>query len=339
MTSIYESMGLKTPKRIPTGKSVFHVRIDSPGYNSDGIQFAWEELGWQYEGFCWQSFRFSNGIEATRKAIIEKANELNPDVILLHIQNSEIFDLQTFIELQKIGKVINFTFDARPFVKFEWMYLAAKHISLTCFACREDVEECNRRGIENIMLSQSSCNFIWYNKWPIIPPTEKQFPEVAFIGNNYKGANNEFPLSGERQEMIESLYERFGDKFTAYGLGQNGGIVNPQQEIEIYNRCKIVICHNNLGRFKYQSDRVWRAMGCGAFVLLKSEPGVGEMFSIEKHCDIWHDFEDLKEKIQYYLDNENERAEIAVAGMQWARTTQRWQDRIKEMLGFLKITY
>jgi len=313
-------------------KNCLFVSIQSPGYNSEGIGNGLKYFFEEVICFDWQAWRFSNGIISTRNKIVDLAIENKTDLIFLHIQRGDILDNEAAIVLNSVAPTVNYTFDVRG--NITWYKNIAPFITHTFFACQEDVNECISERINNISLLQSSCNYEWYKRWrtaPLIlnPPPH---PEIVFIGNNYEGAINEFPLSGERQRMIEFLYDSFGDKFAAYGLGQKEGMVNPQQEINILNRAKIVVCQNNFSRNQYQSDRVWRSLGCGTFTLLKSEAGVGEIFQIENDCDVWHDFADLKIKIEYYLENEKERKDIAASGNLWATSTQRWQDRVKNIL-------
>ena len=57
-------------------------------------------------------------------------------------------------------------------------------------------------------------------------------------------------------------------------------------------------------------------MGSGAFCLTKWYPGLDEDFNPGIDCVQWHDFDELKYLIDYYLDekNENQRQAIAEKG-------------------------
>lgn len=63
------------------------------------------------------------------------------------------------------------------------------------------------------------------------------------------------------------------------------------------------------------SDRIYKAMGCGAFYLLHPVGNLESMFKNKVHLDSYDDtYESLKEKIDYYLKNPVEREQIAKVG-------------------------
>lgn len=296
---------------------IFFACIDSPGYNSDGMVDGFSELGYDIIRFDWQRSRFNVGIEKTVETMLGVARNSRIDYIFLHIQNPEIISVESAKQFQSIAPTINYTFDVRDVQRTEWMYEIAPHITLTCFACKRDVDECLIRGIKNTMLLQSSANYKWYRKTSFYC---KGCPEIVFIGNNYEKTNMNFPGAAQRQEMIKNLKETFGDRFGAYGLGQEHGIVNPQQEVNIYNAAKIAVCHNMYDLPGYESDRLWRILGCGAYVVKKQQGGELQFISFIKEA---------LELPEYIL-------EMATDAHKWAVSNQRWKDRFEEMFSFIK---
>ena len=55
-------------------------------------------------------------------------------------------------------------------------------------------------------------------------------------------------------------------------------------------------------------------MGSGCFALSHHYDGIEKDFEVEKHLVTFHDFDGLRNKIDYYLQNEDERNKIAMAG-------------------------
>jgi hypothetical protein len=310
-------------------KSVLHLRIDSPGYNSDSIERAFREVGFEYHSLIWQNYRYDNGVELLREKVIAMASEIKPTIIFAHIQNNEAFDLTTWEELAKHGFVINYTLDARLATEMEWMYDIAPHIGFTFFACQEDVWNCNLRGVTNIGHSHSSCDMELFK--PKIPkPTNYAF-DIVFCGNKYTKTNLNFPLAEERQEMIALLQEKYGSKFAAFGLGQKNGMIRPEVEANVYNYSKIAISQNNFMLHDYTSDRLFRIMASGTMCLTKFFPGIHKIFEKEIHLDYWNNFDDLTKMIDYYLSDDKERESVAAMGCQLVRENHRWQDRIADM--------
>ncbi len=308
-------------------KRVLHIRIDSPGFNSNAIAKAFTELGYEYYPLNWQQSRFLNGVELMRTFVINEAVRLNPDIIFCHIQNSDAFDIQTWKSLSEVGKVINYTFDVRYASEINWMYEVAPHIHHTFFACSEDVRNCKVIGIENTSQIHSSCDMDLYKSLG----KELYAFDVVFCGNRYDNTNLNFPLAEERQQMIEFLSQNYPSTFMPYGLGQKGGLIPGGTEVNVYNFSRIAINQNNFDLHDYTSDRIWRIMSSGCFCLTKYFPGIEKVFRKEVHLDWWNNFDELKLLIDFYLENQAERKSIAEVGMNYVRWNHTWTYRIAEM--------
>lgn len=316
-------------------EKVLHLRIEAPTYSSLGIEKGFKANNFEYYGFDWQLARFSYGTEAMREMVIQEANKIKPDIIFAHTQNPDAIDLDTYIALQKISKVIFYTFDVRSKEKSQWMYEVAKNVHYSFFGCQEDVDNCEKFGIKNCAVLQSSCDIDVYK--PFVLPANAYIPaEIVFIGNNFAQSNLEFPNAQERVDVVNFLQKEYPGKFKAWGLNwPNSKMAGTNEEVYIYNACKIAIVQNNYTRNCYQSDRVWKALSCGAFVLAKSDPGLSDLFSVENHLDVWANFDDLKTKIDYYLEDELEAINIAECGCNYVRENHAWPNRVSEMMKFI----
>lgn len=60
--------------------------------------------------------------------------------------------------------------------------------------------------------------------------------------------------------------------------------------------------------------RVFDIMGMGGFVLTNYQPEVEELFEIGKNIEVYHDFDEMVDKVKFYSDNENARKKIALNG-------------------------
>lgn len=309
-------------------KSVLHIRLDSPFYNCDAMEAAFKSCGYQYYGLKWQQYRFESGIELLRKEVIKTASIIKPTLIFCHLQNGEVFDMETWKTLAEIGGVVNYTFDVRQKDEMHWMYDVAPHIKYTFFGCMEDVWHCIGHGINNTGHLHSSVDMNLYK------PKEgkKSYAfDIVFCGNRYDNSNLKFPLAAERQEMISVLSDRYKSKFMPYGLGQQGGMVRPEVEANIYNFSRIAINQNNFMLNDYSSDRIWRIMASGTMCISKYFPGIEKIFKNTTHLVWWHNHKELTEYIDYYLSDEKERLAVAAMGTQLVRENHRWEDRFIKM--------
>ncbi len=311
---------------------VLHVGITAPTYSSEAITKAFENTFGQTIYFDWQHFRFSMGVEGMRTALMVIAKTEKPDIIFLHFNhNNEALTPEIYQQLSQIGFTITYTEDVREDIT--WFEQITPLVNLSIFTNVDDVETLKSKGINNAMYLPVSYNDIWYKKQP---KTERYYGDIVFLGNNYAVTNMDFPQAKQRQEMIAELKAEFGDKFRAYGNGQEYPMLNPQQAVEAYNNAKIAIGQNNFNRKGYQSDRIMNSMGCGCFTMIQ--------YCNERMIDesIWVNIEQLVIKCAINLAFEEKRNRIAE--IQYHSVTQkgRWINRaksIKEYYDSVKPTY
>lgn len=316
-------------------KSVLHIGLQSPFHSPKGIEKGFREAGFiDYSFQDWQQIRFSEGILGCQSRMITAAKQIMPDLIFIQIQNEDILDEETGIELSKCGFTVNYTFDVRSLERTEWMYDLAPHFGLTLFACQEDVEEAKKRGINNVEQLHSSCDADQYR--PVILPEEVKYPEIVFIGNNYANTNLEFEQAQERVEMVNFMNGEFGNRFGVYGMGWEPGskMVNSIEEVNIYNGCKIVVTHNNYKRSGYCSDRQWRSISCGAMTIPQYYEGLNT--DIYSNRLAWINFDDLKRSCLEVLEwDEGHRKNVAAYNSRYFLNHHTWQHRIQTMLSMI----
>lgn len=314
-------------------KSVLHIALIAPGgySNKPFIKAFFDNGFFEYHCFDFQEKTFNSDRETMRRMLIQEAECLKPDLIFSQIQGSDILDLQTFQTLSQISFTVNYTFDIRTPEQTEWLYNLCPVLGLICFSNQRDVDECKRRGYDNVMVLQSSADPDVYK-----PDESIERKGIVFIGNNFENTNHQFPLSQERREMVEFLQKEFPDQFKVYG--NNFGItklINQKEEIEILQSAAIVIGQNNFDAELYCSDRIWRTMMCGAFCLTKHFGGVEKLFDKDQ-LGWWRDLNSLKENIKYYLEKPNRTALRAEAGRQHVLVNHTWAARIKGMMTFIQ---
>src|SRR5258707_1895731 len=132
--------------------------------------------------------------------------------------------------------------------------------------------------------------------------------------------------------MVEFMRDTFGDAFKVYGMGWGAGteMVNAQEEINIYNRSKIAITHNNFIRGGYTSDRLCRALGCGIATVSQYFPEINK--ELNKYvAATWLDFPMLKKECERLLNFSEEREAMGKAGSEFVRIQHSWRNRIRQL--------
>lgn len=158
--------------------------------------------------------------------------------------------------------------------------------------------------------------------------------DVIFVGSrNY---HKEWAY---RKELIEELERKWGDKFTQYG---NGGVmsVRGKQLNDLYNSSKVVVGDTLCIGFDYPyylSDRIMETTGRGGFMIHPYIKGLEDLFEIDKEVVTYEfgNFEQLHEKIRYYLEHDTEREAIRKAGHERTKRdhtyVKRWEAILKEV--------
>lgn len=293
---------------------------------------AFRNASSKYDEIAHNTYRNKDSLQ---RDIVLKANMLSPDLIFLQLQGNGIISDETIDKLRKSNAfIVQWTGDARQPTPNHYFDVGSK-INLSLFGNSNDINALSARGINADFLQISADHNIYS---PLnISHTKEKFPEIVFMGNNYP---NRFPLSSFRLKMCEFLKKTYGDRFGVYGLTWDKSICykslmyNQRKEAEVYRNCKIAINCSHYDLDRYTSDRFFRILLSGAFCLSKEFPCMEE-YEPTINFDTFKNLSDLKNKIDYYLDNDAKRKEIALSGYNKAISEWKWIDRINELFKLL----
>ncbi len=77
--------------------------------------------------------------------------------------------------------------------------------------------------------------------------------------------------------------------------------------------------------------RLYEATGCGALLITDYKENLKDIFEIDKEVLAYKNVDELVEKMKYYLNNENVRKEIALAGQKRTLSEHTYFNRMKEL--------
>ena len=82
-------------------------------------------------------------------------------------------------------------------------------------------------------------------------------------------------------------------------------------------------------------------MGRGGFLIHPRVPGLEAEYKYYKHFIPYTigDFEQLKDIIDYYLEHDEEREKIRMAGHNWVKKNQTYKHKVKQIISMLKPIY
>lgn len=159
--------------------------------------------------------------------------------------------------------------------------------------------------------------------------------EVIFVGS--KGYHPEWKY---RPKLIEWLELTYGGDFTRYGGDSNQGTTRGKALNDVYANSQVAVGDSLCIGFDYPyywSDRVYETLGRGGFIIHPYIKGMEEHFEDGKHLVFYpfNDFSKLKELIDYYLEHNEEREKIRLAGHEHVKANHtyknRWQHIIDEV--------
>jgi hypothetical protein len=154
-------------------------------------------------------------------------------------------------------------------------------------------------------------------------PNRQKYPhDIIFVGS--KGYHPEYRY---REELIDFLQNTYGDRFGLYG-GNNP--VRGEELNVLYASCKIAVGDSCFGgRPNYVSDRYYETRGRGGFLIHPRVSGVDRFgVAFYQHPLL----QDLKQVIDFYLENDEEREKMRDIGYKWVKNHETYTERAIEIL-------
>jgi spore maturation protein CgeB len=153
--------------------------------------------------------------------------------------------------------------------------------------------------------------------------------DVAFIGK---------PNTPQRAEFMQVLSRKFdlklwGSGWEKYGLKAAAGDVYASEYRQICAGAKIMLGWNIDPTIDlYFSNRTWYTLGCGGFLLTAYTPCLEEIFGRGKELDWFESVEECCDKIEYYLQHDQERRKIARAGYELAHREYSYDTMVNRII-------
>lgn len=180
----------------------------------------------------------------------------------------------------------------------------------------------------------------FYDRVFYTPTSERLDPDykihdVCFVGNSNRSKDE------LRHAWLHKLAERFRLKVLGWVPGLSSHVAFGSEMANVYSQSKVAIDVEWLYALKYfgerpefkTSDRLFKALGCGCCYITYPIIGIEEFFKPGEHLVMYNGtYEDLCEKIEYYLEHEDEREKIAVAGQEEVLRKHTLTVRVKQYI-------
>lgn len=255
------------------------------------------------------------------QSFIKKIKDINPNLILIESW-----------ELGFIGNKNRSTIDLNNLKDYiDFLTKIKNSFKIPIAIYWSDIQE-----LDCSMIAKNLEDYIdFHNVWDISNENSMKYlytpaPINSFIYKQGENKKKSFDVSfvgtiegyPEREQILSSIKKlNFKCNFLTDGIFKNNSFyVTDEQCAEIYNSSKIIInfCNNRQGKPQVKG-RVFESILCGALLLEQENNQTSEYFIPYKEYVPWVNYEDLVEKIKYFLSHENERAEIALKGSHKAK--------------------
>lgn len=282
---------------------VLHIAMGMPEFDR-----AARELGHEVTRAKWSTGEHVRAIDA---ALADP-----PDLVFMQLHGAPV-NLDGVRKLREAGSlVVEWFGDVRDPLPQSYVN-NFPFVSVTACTNMPDVETMRGMGHDARFLQ------IGYDEtiFNTTGPTDLSAPDVVFLGSNYRG---KFPLSDARAAMVEAMQRAFGHRFKVYGKGWNprAPYLNNEQEAAIYRGCKVAINFDHFDRPGFHSDRLLRAMACGAMVI------DGRL------CAGW-DVDVLVDNVRQALAHPERTKEHGRKNAESAYLNGRWHNRIRTLEGWV----
>jgi len=231
-------------------------------------------------------------------SIKAKFDQHKPDCVFMQIQQADAINEGLIKYMSERAVLINWSGDVREPLP-GWYYDFDKYC-ITAFSNMRDVEEIGGKYL------QIGIDTEIYRDYKL-PKTNN----LVFMANKSNG----FPLSAYRMQTVDFLRSKYDLKVFGGWPNANANLMcSPYEEAKYYSTSKIALSISHFDISRYFSDRLIRAMGCGCFTISHHYKDIEIDFEVGKHLETFKTFEELQDKIDYYLENDAERNKIAVEG-------------------------
>lgn len=255
-----------------------------------------------------------------------------PDVVFMQIQEAGKVNNESLKCLRHTGAfVVNWSGDVRAPLP-NWYIETGKRIDLTLMTNLNDVDTLRNNGVNADFLQIGYDPGIYKPNYSV-----NKTIDIVFSANNH---GNSFPLSGARRDLAHQLKSCYGDRFHVYGVNWPfaSGNLNHSQKAEaaMYQQAKIAINMSHFNYKRYTSDRMLRILGCGVMCLSHRFPEIEKDYEDGKDLVCFDNVNDLIKKINFYLDNPEQRNIIAQSGYQKAINELTFDKMIEGLVSFYK---
>ncbi len=322
-----------------TKMRILYLPIFEPGWailkeQKRGLREALAKVGIVHEYDYMEQYNHI-GKEKMMDELIKLCQKFKPSLVVTQLHNPDMInggDIRSLRYHVPRAKFVNWNGDYWPEQQLKPEAISlVKEFDLNTTVNREVIRKHQAQGINTQF---------WQIGWePLGRGYEPEiFHDVVFLASGYSPA---------RQKLGQQLRSLKNIKFGLYGPGwgneaKGENLYNFKEACKIYRGAKFAIGDSQWPESGFVSNRVMQVLVAGNCVLCHQWfRDMDKLGLIDgENCIIWRDFDELVEKMTWYLpgEYEPERQAIAVAGELLALERHSFDARVSELFAMMGIS-
>jgi spore maturation protein CgeB len=277
-------------------------------------------LGHEVRHFeSWDRSRYRDFAELNQR-LLEAVEQFRPEVMLTVHMGYELW-LETLEIIRARGDVATISWAADD----SWKYREvsrfvgpAYHAMTTTYD--HVVPQYHRDGINHVLLTQWGVSSEWLAE--PLPASQCRF-QVSFVGAAH----------GDRRKLVDRLRSA-GIEVSCFGHGWPEGAVAMDMIPRIMRESVISLNFANSKGQNQIKARAFEVPGAGGLLLTEYAAGIERFYVPGKEIEVFHDYDELVEKIRHYLAHQDERDAVALAGFDRSRREHTYEQRMQCVLDY-----
>lgn len=172
--------------------------------------------------------------------------------------------------------------------------------------------------------------------YPILSNEEKYKADLVFVGTIH---SHRYPIIEKLIALGKYNIKIYGTK-PAFYLPKDerilrcftGEYATYEERAKIFKNAKINLNTLHLGEINGVNVRLFEIAGAGGFQLVTYKKEIAEFFELKEEIDTFSNFDELVEKIDFYLKNDKLRMEMAKKSYQKAKDRYTYKNRLEYLL-------
>ena len=277
---------------------------------------------------------------AYNRTLLQKAKEFRPDVVL--VTKGAYINPRTLARIKKEtgAFLVNYATDDpfNPRVSTRDLVKAIPLYDLYACTKRAIMKDVQRAGCQNVAFVHFGYEpTLHFPEQPTTPEEIERFSsDVVFIGGADKDRVPYFEALAKIPGLELRLYGGYWNRYPSLKQYYRGFALGRDYRLAL-GGAKIAVCLVRRANRDGHCMRTFEIPACGAFMLAERTEEHLELFEEDKEAAYFESPEELVDKVQYYLQHEEERRRITEAG--YRRVMERrhtYKDRLVEILNLVK---